>query len=194
MSRVDDYIAAATWSDELARLRRILKSTGLEETVKWGMPYYTSGGTSIVGMASFKTYFGLWFSQGALLKDEDGVLINAQEGKTRAMRQWRMRSTRDIKAAAIKRYVRESIANAQAGKKIKPTRAKDVEIPAELALALKAQRGLVAFDRLRPAQRREFAQYVADAKRADTKARRIEKILPLIKAGTGLNDRYRTKP
>lgn len=193
MSSVDDYIADATWSDELARLRRILKTTGLEETTKWGMPYYTHAGTSIVGMASFKTYFGLWFSQGALLKDEDGVLINAQEGKTRAMRQWRMRSAKDIKAAAIKRYVRESIENAKAGKKVRRSAAKAVDVPTELELALKAQSAGPAFGRLRPSQQREFADYVAAAKRSDTKARRIEKILPLIKAGTGLNDRYRKR-
>lgn len=193
MSKVDDYIADATWSDELARLRRILKTTGLEETTKWGMPYYTDRGTSIVGMASFKTYFGLWFSQGALLRDEESVLINAQEGKTRAMRQWRMRSARDIRAAAIKRYVRESVENARAGKKVKPAPPRDVEVPPELELALKAQNGLRAFGRLRPAQQGEFARYVGEAKRAETKARRIEKILPLIKAGSGLNDRYRKR-
>ncbi len=92
---VDDYIEAAEpWQDELIRLRKILRSTDLEETVKWGAPCYTHDGKNVVGMASFKSYVGLWFHQGALLGDKKKVLINAQEGKTKALRQWRFRRRR----------------------------------------------------------------------------------------------------
>jgi uncharacterized protein YdeI (YjbR/CyaY-like superfamily) len=88
---VDEYIAdAGTWKNELKRLREILRSTELKEEVKWGGPCYTCDGKNVVGIAGFKSYFGLWFHQGALLKDPKKVLMNAQEGKTKAMRQWRM--------------------------------------------------------------------------------------------------------
>ena len=77
---VDEYIdKAEQWQPELTRLREILNSTGLEETVKWGAPCYTHDGKNVVGIAGFKNYFGLWFHQGALLADAEGVLINAQE-------------------------------------------------------------------------------------------------------------------
>ena len=64
---VDDYIATANqWQDELGRLRTILKATDLTEEIKWGAPCYTLNGKNIVGMSGFKSYFGLWFHQGAL--------------------------------------------------------------------------------------------------------------------------------
>ncbi|MDH3336592.1 MAG: DUF1801 domain-containing protein [Gammaproteobacteria bacterium] len=107
---VDDYISNNTlWPDELKRLREILLSTGLNEEVKWGMPCYTHDGQNIVGIGAFKFYFGLWFFKGAAIKDEQRVLINAQPGKTKDLRQWRMTSPRDIKPSVIKRYVKEAM-------------------------------------------------------------------------------------
>ncbi len=190
---VEDYIrGAGEWASEIERLRKILLSTGLTETIKWGAPCYMHKGKNVVGIGAFKSYFGLWFHQGALLADDAGVLINAQEGKTRALRQWRMTSRKDIKATVIKRYVRESVANVDGGKEIKAKRSKPIDVPRELQNAMRRSKGATAaFRELRPGLQREYAEYVANAKREDTKARRIEKILPMIVAGKGLNDRYR---
>ncbi len=191
---VDEYLdSASLWREELRRLRDILRSTGLKEEVKWGSPCYTLEGKNVVGIGGFKSYFGLWFHQGALLEDEKQLLINAQEGKTKALRQWRMRSAADIKPALIKRYVKEAAAIASEGREIKPARAKELEIPSELSQALAENKGAAkAFSELRPGQRREYAEYVGEAKREATRARRVEKVLPMILAGIGLNDRYRT--
>ena len=190
---VEDYIRnSGDWTSEIGRLREILLSTGLNEEIKWGAPCYTHKGKNVVGIGAFKSYFGLWFHQGALLADDASVLINAQEGKTRALRQWRMASGKDIKAAVIKRYVKESVANVDGGKEIKAKRSKPVEVPQELRKALRRTKGATAaFRELRPGLKREYAEYVASAKREDTRARRIEKILPMILGGKGLNDRYR---
>ena len=190
---VDDYIhSAAQWRPELKRLREILKGTELEEAVKWGAPCYTWNGKNVVGIGGFKSYFGLWFHQGALLDDTAGVLINAQEGKTKALRQWRMSAAKDIKPAIIRRYVKESIAHIDAGQEIKADRTKPIVVPGELQNAMRRQKGATAaFRELRPGLQREYANYVAEAKRDETKQRRIEKILPMIVAGKGLNDRYR---
>jgi uncharacterized protein YdeI (YjbR/CyaY-like superfamily) len=107
---VDDYINSnVLWPDELRRLRKILLSTGLTEEVKWGGPCYTHNGKNVVGVGAFKSYFGLWFFKGAALKDEQNVLINAQPGKTKDLRQWRMTSPKDIKPSMIKRYVKEAM-------------------------------------------------------------------------------------
>ena len=190
---VDDYIAGAKmWRGELKRLREILASTDLVETVKWGAPCYTYGGKNVVGIGAFKSYFGLWFHQGALLEDTANVLINAQEGKTRALRQWRMQSAKDIKPAIIRRYVKEAIEHIGTGKQVQPRISGPVIVPDELTRALRRRKGaLAAFRSLRPGLQREYANYIAEAKRDDTKARRVDKIVPMIVAGTGLNDRYR---
>lgn len=188
---VEDYLNAdGPWRAELRRLREIVTGCGLEETVKWGGPCYTLAGQNVVGLGAFKSYFGLWFFQGALLDDPDGVLVNAQEGKTRAMRQWRMTDAGDIRPAAIRRYVKAAAALAREGRKVAPVRRR-LQVPQELADALTRRDAGAAFERLRPGQQREYAEHVASAKRAETKLRRIDKILPMILAGTGLNDRYR---
>ena len=91
-----DYIEKhQTYMKELVLLRDILNNTDLEETIKWGAPCYTINGKNIVGMAAFKSYIGLWFHQGVFLKDLKKVLINAQEGTTKALRQWRFKNRRD---------------------------------------------------------------------------------------------------
>lgn len=173
-------------------MRKILCSTSLTEEVKWGAPCYTINGKNVVGLNSFKSYFGLWFHQGALLTDPEKVLMNAQEGKTRAMRQWRMTSTKDIKPAVLRRYVGEAIELAREGKSITADRGKPVCVPAELNNALRRTKGATAaFRALRPGLQREYAEYIGDARRGGTKQRRIEKILPMIVAGKGMNDKYR---
>jgi len=134
----------------------------------------------------------LWFHQGALLEDSHGVLINAQEGKTKALRQWRMTSATDITPAVIKRYVKEAMALVDAGNEIKPERRNTVVVPNDLQKAMRRHKGaLAAFRTLTPGRQREYADYIASAKRDDTKQKRIEKILPMISAGAGLNDKYR---
>ena len=190
---VDDYIDHADqWQDELRRLRTILQSTPLDEEVKWGAPAYTHKGKILVGIGGFKNWFCLWFHQGALLKDPKGVLINAQEGKTKALRQWRMTSKKDIKATIIKQYVREAITLTDAGVEIRAERNKEVDIPDELQKAMRRFKGATAaFRKLTPGKQREYADHIASAKRDDTKQKRIAKILPMIVAGVGLHDKYR---
>ena len=94
---VDQYIVKKDkWQNELKVLRRLLNSTELEETVKWGSPCYTIKGKNVVSMGAFTEFVALWFFQGALLKDKNKVLINAQEGTTKALRQWRFFSVDEI--------------------------------------------------------------------------------------------------
>ena len=190
---VTEYIAnASAWNDELKRLRDILRATPLSEEVKWGGPCYTYKGKNIIGIGGFKSYFGLWFHQGALLKDDKNVLINAQEGKTKALGQWRMTSGKDVKTAIIKSYVKEAMSLVDQGKEIKADRTAAIEVPDELQKAMRRHKGATAaFKNLRRGLQREYAEYVSSAKRDETKKNRIAKILPMIVAGVGLNDKYR---
>ena len=177
---------------EMLKLRGILNSMDLDECLKWSFPCYTHNGQNVVGIGSFGSYFGLWFFQGALLKDEHEVLVNAQEGKTKAMRQWRMKSAKEIKVRQIKSYVKEAIELARQGKSIKADRSKAVIVTPQLKQALSQnKRAKTAFDRLTKGKQREYADYIADAKRDETKVRRLEKIMPMIAGGLGLNDKYR---
>ncbi len=147
------------WKDEILKIRDVLRSSGLEETMKWGMPTYTYGGKNVAGVANFKNHFALWFFQGALLKDDKRVLVNAQEGRTKALRQWRMTSNSDIKVRTIKAYVKEAIELAGSGKEIKADRSKPVIVPPELKKAFakhkKAHSKFVEFGK---GKQREYAE------------------------------------
>ena len=137
---------------------------------------------------------GLWFFQGALLSDKDSKLINAQKDVTQAMRQWRFPSINEIEQDEdlILQYVHEAIINQKEGREIKADRSKPITVPKELTNALRRTKGATAaFRGLRPGLQREYAEYIASAKRDDTKARRIDKILPMIAKGAGLNDKYK---
>lgn len=178
--------------EELMLLRDILSETELEETVKWGAPCYTLEGKNVVGLGAFKSYVGIWFYQGVFLKDPKKVLINAQEGTTKALRQWRFESIEDIDAKLVKEYVEEAIKNQKAGKEIKPVKAKKVAMPDELTKALQSDQSLkTAFNTLTPGKQREYAEHIGTAKQEKTRISRLEKAIPMILAGQGLNDKYK---
>lgn len=190
--KVTTYIEKKTdWTHELQKLRNILHQLPVEETVKWGSPFYTNGGKNIVGMSAFKNYFGLWFIQGATLKDEKKVLINAQEGKTSAMRQWRFSSIDEIDEELIKTYVLEAIENKDLGKVIKPKK-KPLIIPELLQSALDSNPQLKEnYEAFSLSKKREYADHISEAKREATKQSRLEKIIPMILNNVGLYDKYK---
>lgn len=191
-NRVTEYIEKkSAWSEELNILRSIFSALPLEETIKWGAHYYMSNGKNILGMAAFKSYFGIWFMQGALLKDEAKKLINAQEGKTSALRQWRFNSKDEIDADLIKTYVLEAIDNQHQGKEIKPKK-KPLIIPDLLQKAFDADQELKEkYEAFTLGKKRDYADYISEAKREATKQSRLEKIIPMIKSGMGLYDKYK---
>ncbi|WP_299888774.1 DUF1801 domain-containing protein [uncultured Lacinutrix sp.] len=181
------------FAEALIILREILNSTEVEETLKWSMPTYTVNGKNIIGIGSFKNHFCLWFHQGVFLKDEQKLLVNAQE-KTKSMRQMRFESINDINKTAVLAYIKEAIENQKLGKEIKPVRTtkKTISIPKELQETLdSAQEFKLAFNALTPGKQREYCEYITEAKRETTKISRIEKIIPMILKGSGLNDKYK---
>lgn len=190
--RVDQYILKHNnFSEALNILRAILTSTELEETIKWGAPAYTINGKNVLGLAAFKSYAGIWFHQGCFLKNEEDVLVNAQEGVTKAMRQWRFNSADEIDAKLVLKYVEEAIQNQKDGKELKPEK-KKLEIPSELDEALKVDKNLSAsFQSLSPGKQREYADYINQAKQEKTKLARLDKITPMIISGAGLHDKYK---
>ncbi|MEO1054733.1 MAG: YdeI/OmpD-associated family protein [Bacteroidota bacterium] len=192
---VADYFAAQNeWSEALELLRGAVTATELEETIKWGAPAYVLDGKIVIGMAAFKQYVGLWFHQGALLKDEASKLVNAQEGKTKALRQWRFASLEEIhdNMNTLKAYIDEAITNQKAGKEIKADRNKELIVPDLLQEKLDQDANLKeSFDSFSLSRQREFTEHIDEAKREETKLKRLEKIIPMIQDGVGLNDKYR---
>ncbi len=185
------FLTIPHYLDILEKLRSILLSTELEEKMKWGIPTYCLKNKNVIGIGAFKTYAGIWFFNGVFMKDEANVLINAQEGKTKGMRQWRFKSIAEIDESLLKSYIDEAIQNQKQGKEIKAEK-KALTIPDELKEALASDGQLSeAFEGLSLSCRREYAEYIAEAKKLETKQKRLEKIKPMILEGSGLNDKYK---
>jgi uncharacterized protein YdeI (YjbR/CyaY-like superfamily) len=181
------------WQVGLSLLRNIFISEGLIETIKWGIPVYTTQGKNVAGMACFKEYLGIWFYQGALLRDEPKKLYCAQEGKTKALRQWRFSSSQAVTAESdnIRKYVQEAMHNARQGNEIKPEKNQPLEIPPELQKIFDGNADIEeAFNALSLSKKREFSKYISAAKRIETRQARLDKIIPMILRGEGLNDIY----
>ena len=181
----------AQWDELIARIKPVLLETGMQETIKWGIPVFTFKGKNIVGIAPFKNHLAIWFYQGVLLKDSRKLLINAQEGKTKALRQWKIHPGEIPDLQVLKQYVEEAIKNEQLGKHYKPERDLPLELPDLLKTHLDADSTLkVAFEKLSPSKQKDYVLYISEAKREETRQQRMMKIIPMIKMGKGLNDRY----
>ncbi len=192
--KIEAYFEAEkTFKPAINRLREIILSTELVEDYKWNSPVYTINGKNVMGIGSFKNHFGVWFFNGGLLKDEKNVLTNAQEGKTKALRQLRYNSTEDIDEKLLIGYLNEAIANQKAGREIKSAKpVKNVVVPEELKIAFSKNPDLEkAFKNLTPGRQREYAEHIAGAKQETTRLKRLDKCEPMILEGVGLNDKYK---
>ncbi len=194
MDKVTAYIEKkAEWKTELEKLRSTVLSCNLEETIKWGSPVYMSNGKNILGLSAFKNYVGLWFFQGGTLKDTHKVLMNAQEGKTQAMRQWRFATLEEINEDLIKAYIKEAVENQEKGNIIKPKKnTKPLVIHPLLQKELDTNAAfLEKFESFSLSKRREYAEHISSAKREATQKSRLEKIIPMVLSGVGLHDKYK---
>ena len=181
------------WKPELERLRKMILDCHLTEEIKWGTPVYTFNGANIAGIRGFKEYFAIWFYNGVFLSDPHTLLVSAAD-KTKALRQLRIASMEELEAlkGIIPEYLREAVEVEKAGMKIVPDRNKALELPVELRSVLDSDPPLAeAFRSLTPGRQKEYAEYVAEAKQAATREKRVEKCIPMIRNRIGLNDKYR---
>ena len=192
--KIASYIAQHEQFNELLEvLRSIIKKHPFEETLKWGMPTYVFDKKNLIGIGAFKNHVGLWFFQGALLKDKAQILHNAQETKTKAMRQVHFKKVSEIDKDVLNSYLKETIENQKKGLVVqKSKKVKKVVLPIELSNYLKKHTSIAAsFFNLTPGRQKEYAEYISSAKREQTKIDRLNKITPLINKGQGLNDKYK---
>lgn len=191
---VEEYIEEhAHFSEALSLLRDVINTTELIETVKWSAPVYTINNKNVLCLGAFKNHFGIWFFNGVFLKDIHNLLVNAQENKTKALRQMRFEHKNDIDKHIVLAYVKEAIENQKLGKEIKPQRTKkEILIPKELSRLLSSNPSLrKSFNTITSYKQREYCEYISSAKRETTKQTRLEKITPMIIKGIGLNDKYK---
>ncbi len=179
------------WTEEIDFLKSIVNKTELIETTKWGGIVYTYNNKNVLGIGGFKSYLGIWFFNGVFLKDELNVLVNANEGVTKALRQWRFTSKEEINEKLILQYIQEAIQIEKEGRTHKPEKKEHIVSDFFQAFLNENDDVAKAFEKLPPFKQREFIEYIDDAKQEKTKISRLEKIKPLIFDGIGLNDKYR---
>jgi uncharacterized protein YdeI (YjbR/CyaY-like superfamily) len=189
--KVDKFIAdAKKWSGEFTKLREIVLDCGLEEDLKWGVPCYAWQGRNIVLIHGFKEYCALLFFKGALLADAAGILIQ-QTGNVQAGRQVRFTGADQIDEMApmLRAYVLEAVEVEKSGRKVELKATAEFSMPEEFKIRLDADTALkVAFEALTPGRQRAYLLFFSAPKQAQTRTARVEKSVPQIMAGKGLND------
>jgi len=178
------------WQKEYAQLRKIVLDCGLTEALKWGVPCYTFQQKNVVLIHGFKEYCALLFPKGALLNDGEGILIRQTE-QVQAARQIRFTGLAQIKKmeGVLKAYIYEAVAVEEAGLTVPLKKTSEFNMPEEWQQKLTEDPDLKkAFKALTPGRQRGYLLYFSAAKQSKTRLSRIEKYIPKILSGKGLND------
>jgi uncharacterized protein YdeI (YjbR/CyaY-like superfamily) len=178
------------WQKEFQKLRSIVLDCGLEEQLKWGQPCYLYNGANIVLIHGFKEYCALLFFKGALLNDPQGILIQQTEN-VQSARQVRFTEAKEIVAlkAALKAYIYEAIEVEKAGLKVKLKKPSEFKMAEEFKKKLDKQPALKkAFNALTPGRQRAYLLHFSQPKQSKTREARVEKSIPQILQGLGLNE------
>ncbi|MCU0434342.1 MAG: YdeI/OmpD-associated family protein [Bacteroidia bacterium] len=178
------------WRDEIIHLRQIVLETPVTEELKWGCPCYMAEGKNIVLIHCFKTYCALLFFNGALLPDPKNRLVQ-QTPNVQAARQMRFTHLSEIidREAEIKDFIKKAIQAEKSGEKIVRKKTTDFLLAAEFAARLNTDKVLKkAFETLTPGRQRAYLLHFSSAKQVETRVKRIEKCIPLILQGKGIDD------
>ncbi|WP_298733390.1 YdeI family protein [uncultured Chitinophaga sp.] len=178
------------WQKEFEKLREIILDCPLEEDLKWGCPCYSYQGGNVVLIHGFKDYCALLLFKGALLGDPEGILIQQTEN-VQSARQIRFTSLQQITSMArvLKSYIYEAIEVEKAGLKVEMKKTSDYPVPEEFQEKLDKMPALKkAFEALTPGRQRGYLFYFSSAKQSKTRASRVEKYIPQILEGKGLDD------
>lgn len=189
--KVDEFITKTQkWQEEFMKLREIVLSCPLNEEIKWGKPCYSYQKENIVLIHGFKDYCALLFIKGVLLKDPKGLLIQQTE-HVQAGRQLRFSNVFEIESmeSDIKSFIKEAIEAEKSGQEVEFKKTSEYTIPEEFQNKLSKDPSLkTAFEKLTPGRQRAYLLYFSTPKQAKTRESRIEKYIPQILSGKGLND------
>lgn len=188
---VDELIAKSKkWQPELTELRRIVLESGLTEEVKWYQPCYSFEGANLIILGSFKEFCTLSFFKGVLLKDPENILEfpgeNSQSAKI--VKFTNLQQINDLEPV-LKNYIKEMIVLQKSGAKVEFKKIEEHPAPEELeAMFSENPEFEKAFKSLTPGRQRAYMLYFSSAKQTATKISRIEKYIPKILEGKGIND------
>ena len=177
--RVDAYIAkSADFARPLlAQVREVVHAAcpDVEETLKWGMPSFTWRGKILCGMAAFKQHMTLWFWEGRAIVDSDkgdkGDEAMGQFG--RITRKADLPGKRELAGYVKQAMARVANAAIQPPKK-KPAPKAELPVPEDLTAALRRNaKARATFEAFAPGYRRDYVEWIVEAKREDTRQRRI---------------------
>ena len=189
--KVDFYFNKATkWQEEYERLRMIILDCQLTEELKWGCPCYTFQEKNIVLIHGFKDYCALLFFKGVLLNDAHGILIQQTEN-VQVARQMRFTNLREIidMESILKAYIYEAIEVEKAGLNVELKKVTEFTVSAEFQDKLNHIPALkTAFEALTPGRQRAYLLYFSAPKQSKTRESRVEKYMPQILNGKGLDD------
>ena len=190
---VDIFLSKAEkWQKEMEKLRYICLDCGLTEVWKWGQPCYTFNNRNIVIIGELKDNCVLSFFKGALLYDAEVILLkpgeNSQSGR------WiKFNNIQEIVEMdpILKAYIYEAIEVEKAGMKVILKTTADFNIPEEFQVKLDAIPALkTAFYTLTPGRQRAYLLHFSAPKQSKTRDARVDKYIPQILSGKGLNDDY----
>ena len=189
---VDAFLAnAKKWQQEMSALRAIILDSELTEELKWGKPCYTFQQRNVLIIHGFKDYCAVLFCKGALLKDPKGVLVQ-QTDNVQAARQIRFTQLREVTElnSVLKAYLMEAIEVEKAGLEVTYKSTAEFIVPEELREKFSQAPDLKkAFEALTPGRQRGYLLHFSAAKQSKTRTARIEKCMPQILSGKGLDDR-----
>ena len=178
------------WQEAYSELRMIVLDCGLTEELKWGCPCYTFQNNNVVIIHGFKDYCALLFMKGVLMKDVAKILVQ-QTKNVQAARQIRLTGIHEIlkMKATLKSYIKEAISIEKAGLKVELKKTNEYSMPEEFQIVLTDMPELkTAFKKLTPGRQRGYLLYFSSAKQSKTREARIEKYIPQILIGKGLDD------
>ncbi len=181
---------AKEWQKEMQYLRMIALDCGLTEALKWRQPCYTFEGCNIVIVSSFKDACVMSFLKGALLSDPNGILVKPGENSQSA-KFARFSNLQEIIALepVLKIYIKEAIEAEKAGLKIDFKKFTEEDFVEELQQKLQENAEFrTAFEALTLGRQRAYNIHFAEAKQSKTRVSRIEKYIPRILSGKGIND------
>ncbi|GGC67757.1 YdeI/OmpD-associated family protein [Undibacterium terreum] len=189
--KVDAFLSKSKkWKEEFEALREIILGCQLTEELKWGVPCYTFQDKNVVLIHGFKEYCAILFFKGALLKDAKNVLITQTEN-TQASRQIRFTSVQEVSKlqAVLKSYIKEAIKVEKDGLQVPFKKTEEFNMPEEFQRKLKEFPKLkTAFEALTPGRQRAYLLHFSGAKQSKTRESRVEKCMPQILEGKGLDD------
>ena len=187
-NKVDLYLSKLEkWEAELSQLRAIVLDCGLTEELKWGSPCYSFQETNVAIIGGLKEYCVLSFFKGALLSDTSDILVKPGDN-TQSARIIKFTEVKEIvkMAPVLKAYIYEAVEVEKAGLKVdfKPN-----DVPEEFQAKLDVNPALnKAFNALTPGRQRAYNLHFSAPKQSKTRESRIEKCIPQILKGKGLNE------